>query len=94
MKSRAWVKIVSVGIAFGLTLAAGPKPALAQPDALPRHLRDREAGIPTSMLGTYVQSRQLLVFPFYEHVSDRNQEYNPAIFGFGGEGLFAEPGRA
>jgi len=83
MKIRGWVEIVSIGIAFALALAAAPKPALAQPGALPRHLRDREAGIPTSMLGTYVQRRQLLVLPFYEHVSDRNQEYNPAILGYG-----------
>jgi len=75
--------VLGVVLGLGLALAAAPKPALAQPDSLPRHLRDREAGIPTSMLGTYVHRHQLLVLPFYEHVSDRNQEYNTAILGFG-----------
>src|SRR2546427_1272778 len=44
---------------------------------------DREGGVPSSVLGTYIQRHQLLVFPFYEHVSDHNQEYNPAHLGFG-----------
>jgi len=35
------------------------------------------------MLGTYIQRGQLLVMPFYEHVSDHNQEYNPGVLGFG-----------
>src|SRR5262249_25430192 len=38
---------------------------------------------PTSVLGTYVQRGQLLILPFYEHVTDHNQEYNPGVFGFG-----------
>jgi len=63
---------------------AGPqRPSLADEGQLPRHLRDREGGIPSSMSGTYLQRHQLLVFPFYEHVSDHNQEYNPAKLGFG-----------
>src|SRR5258705_13742748 len=44
---------------------------------------DREGDVPSSVLGTYIQRHQLLVFPFYEHVSDHNQEYNPAHLGFG-----------
>ena len=55
----------------------------AQTGNLPRFLRDREGGIPSSELGIYIQPRQLMVFPFYEHVRDHNQEYNPSLLGFG-----------
>ncbi|TMQ59374.1 MAG: hypothetical protein E6K76_04715 [Candidatus Eisenbacteria bacterium] len=71
-------------LAFGIQLMlCPPKPSLADEGQLPRFLWDREGGVPSSMSGTYIRPRQLLVFPFYEHVSDHNQEYNPAKFGFG-----------
>lgn len=59
------------------------RPTLAQHESLPRFLRDRGTGVPTSMLGTYINRGQLLIFPFYEYASDRNREYNPALLGFG-----------
>jgi len=60
-----------------------PTPSFAHEGNLPRFLVDREDGIPSSALGIYIQRHQLLVFPSYEHVSDHNQEYNPATLGFG-----------
>lgn len=75
--------VPALAFAIALGSAGSPRPALAQDEPLPRALRDRGAGIPTSMFGTFVNRHQLLIFPFYEHVSDRNREYNPAILGFG-----------
>ena len=46
-----------------------------------RH-RDRGAGIPTSMFGTYVQPRELLVYPFFEYYRDANAEYSPNELGY------------
>lgn len=67
----------------GLALLLWCGVAGAQTGDLPRFLRDRGGGIPSSELGIYIQPRQLLVFPFYEHVRDHNQEYNPSSLGFG-----------
>ena len=47
-----------------------------------RH-RDRGTGIPTSMFGTYVQPRELLVYPFFEYYRDANAEYSPNELGYG-----------
>ena len=46
-------------------------------------LRDRGNGIATSLVGTYVRSHQLLVYPFYEYTINRDQEYKPAELGYG-----------
>ena len=47
-----------------------------------RH-RDRGSGIPTSMFGTYVQPRELLVYPFFEYYRDADAEYSPNELGYG-----------
>src|SRR5690242_17060011 len=47
-----------------------------------RH-RDRGPGIPTSMFGTYVQPRELLVYPFFEYYRDADAEYKPSELGYG-----------
>src|SRR5258705_5833301 len=82
--SKALLALVP-GLALVLALGSlvGPKTARAAEEPIPATSRDRGAGIPTSMFGTFVSRHQLLVFPFFEHASDRNQEYNPAILGFG-----------
>jgi hypothetical protein len=49
------------------------------------YLRDRGAGIPLSLFGTYAEKGELLVYPFYELSHDRNREYQPVQFGFGSE---------
>ena len=70
-----------------LVLAAGmasfPKVSHAQQDGLPVHLRDRGPGLPTSMFGTYIQKRELLIYPFFEYYFDNDIEYKPAELGFG-----------
>jgi hypothetical protein len=44
---------------------------------------DRGSGIPTSLFGTYVERKQLLVYPFFEYYLDSNAEYKPQELGFG-----------
>jgi hypothetical protein len=54
----------------------------AQEAGLPRYLEDRGPGIETSLFGTYVRRREVLVYSFFEYAWDHNKEYNPAEFGF------------
>jgi hypothetical protein len=60
-----------------------PVTLVAQSDSLPRHLRDRGRGIPTSMFGTYIDRGELLLYPFFEYYRDRDAEYSPDELGFG-----------
>lgn len=68
--------------AVALIAAALPATALAQSNG-PDRSRDRGPGIPTSMFGTYIESGQLLLFPFVAYSRDHDREYNPARLGFG-----------
>lgn len=70
-------------LAFCIETAALPKLACAQGDELPVYLRDRGAGLPTSMFGTYVRKGELLVYPFFEYYFDNDMEYKPAELGYG-----------
>ncbi len=45
--------------------------------------RDRGAGIPTSMFGTYIEKGELLLYPFFEYYHDSDAEYSPDEFGYG-----------
>lgn len=75
-------KRISAFILFacaGLALAA-PAPAAAQ--SLPFYLKDRAAGTPTSMFGTYIKKGEFVVYPFFEYYLDNNLEYSPNEFGF------------
>jgi hypothetical protein len=55
----------------------------ARDSALPSYLRDRGAGISTSLFGTCISRGQLLIYPFFEHSRDGNREYQPAKLGYG-----------
>lgn len=48
----------------------------------PFYLKDRGTGIPTSMFGTYVKQKEIIVYPFYEFTYDNNTEYKPAELGY------------
>jgi len=50
---------------------------------LPKYLRDRGTGMPTSFPGTYIRKNELLIYPFFEYYLDNNQEYKPGEFGYG-----------
>jgi hypothetical protein len=70
-----------------LVLAAGaavlPRHAAAQDDTLPRYLRDRGTGIPSSQFGTYISRGEFLIYPFFAYSLDNNREYQPSALGFG-----------
>jgi len=68
---EAAVKRLSI---IGLTLL------VAQVSTL-RGQGDAGAGIRTSMIETYVEPHQLLIYPFYAHTWDHNFEYQPFMFG-------------
>src|SRR5947208_5965376 len=44
---------------------------------------DRGTGIRTSIVETYVELHQLLIYPFAAYSWDHNYEYQPTMFGFG-----------
>jgi len=69
--------------ALGLFFLASGSAAAAQEGSLPRHLRDRGTGVPTSMFGTYVRQGELLVYPFFEYYIDNDLEYKPSELGYG-----------
>jgi len=78
---------------FALTLAAGAADAAgAQGDG--SFLRDRRAGIRTSIFATYVRSGELLVHPFFEAYRDKDKAYTPSEFGFAGSTEFTGKYRA
>lgn len=69
-------------IALSTLVATSPEILRAQSDTLFWRLRDRGPGIPTSMFGTSVGARELLVYPFFEYYRDRNAEYSPQELGY------------
>jgi len=66
-------------MAFVLILLS---PVSGTAEKSPVWLKDRGPGIPTSMFGTYILKRQLLIYPFYEHYLDNNLEYSPDELGY------------
>ena len=63
-----------------LALCCGPAALFSQEEA--SFLKDRGAGVPTSMFGTYIQKGEWVVYPFFEYYLDHNLEYSPNEFGF------------
>ncbi len=49
---------------------------------LPVYLQDRGYGVPTSMFGTYIEKREVLIYPFFEYYYDQDMEYSPTDFGY------------
>jgi hypothetical protein len=45
--------------------------------------RDRGPGVASSMFGTYIQTGELLVYPFFEYYRDNDLEYEPFELGHG-----------
>jgi hypothetical protein len=75
-------RCASIPAAF--VLALGAQAALAGDPADP--LADRPEGIPTSLLGTYIRPRELLVYPFFEYTRHNKFEYKPGELGVSGPG--------
>jgi hypothetical protein len=80
---------IVVASLLAVVLAAGAEcsPA-ADPAGLPSYLYDRGDGIPTSMFGTYVREKELLVYTFYEYTRVKNFEYKPSELGHAGDDDF------
>ncbi len=78
--SRGFVRRI-LPIALAIVGAAHPSAGRAE-EGLDRS-RDRGAGLPTSMFGTYIERRQFLVYPYYEYYRDEDAEYSPDELGFG-----------
>lgn len=71
--------------AVALAILLGPAGARAEDsgaDLAPR-LRDRGAGTPASMFGTYVRAGELIVYPYVEYYLNHDQEYKPDELGYG-----------
>ena len=68
------------GVALVLSLGM-PVNGHCQPEGDEPWLADRGTGIRTSIFGTYVRSRELLVSPFFEYYYDNDYEYKPAELG-------------
>ena len=76
LRGRCGATLITAALLSPLALAA---------QELPPHLRDRGTGVATSMFGTYVRERELLVYPFFEWYYDSNLEYKANEFGFVGD---------
>ena len=46
-------------------------------------MRDREGDIPLSMFGTNINSGELIIYPFYEYYSNKDEQYTPMELGYG-----------
>lgn len=64
--------------AFAAALIAFP----LQAQTSAPYLRDRDPGVPMSMLGSYVDKGHFLVYPFFEWYADHNLEYKPSELGY------------
>jgi hypothetical protein len=67
-----------------IAAASALAPVGAGAEELPGYLRDRGTGVATSLFGTYVRGGELLVYPFYEYTTNKDQEYSPEELGFVG----------
>jgi len=83
MRTRASRVTPLLVFVFLAGVAGLPRPSEAQDNALPKYLRDRGTGIPSSRFGVYIARGQLLINPFFAYSRDHNREYQPAALGFG-----------
>ena len=63
------------------TSAAQEKRAPLDTEGLPAYLRDRGQGTSLSQFASYVQKRELIIYPFYEYYHDSDYEYSPNELG-------------
>lgn len=72
----------TMALLVAAALGSGDRAEAQDAGPLPAYLRDRGAGLPTSMFGTYIRKGELIVYPFYEYYRDHDLEYAPAEHGF------------
>ena len=80
---RIRLSALSIPLLAAVPALVGPALAATPSGDLPPYLRDRGAGVPTSMFGIYAERGELLVYPFFEYYKDANAEYSPAELGYG-----------
>jgi hypothetical protein len=68
-----------------LTLLCGAVNPCRAGDPPADYLADRGEGMPTSLLGTYVENGQWLIYPFYEYTTSNAFEYKPRELGVPGD---------
>ncbi len=51
-------------------------------EKLPTYLKDRGRGMATSMFGTYIRHKEIIVYPFYEFYYNHDEEYDPSEMDF------------
>jgi hypothetical protein len=86
LKEPLMNRFIVTSLLFAATLTMSPAPShAAEPAGLPSYLYDRGDGISTSMLGTYVREKELLVYTFYEYTRTNKFEYKPSQLGFTGD---------
>jgi len=84
-------RLLALFVAAGLPLSAVPQEAMQQGTSTQFDpLRDRGAGIPTSLFGTYIESGQWMVYPFAEYDRNDEEEYTPLELGFPRPGFVGE----
>lgn len=93
-RARFFLMVITIGSwAAGIATASGGRPdslhVVLSPEAkeelqLLNYGSDRGLGIQTSLIGTYVRSHELLVYPFYEYTTNKDQEYKPEEIGYPG----------
>lgn len=83
------MKSALIAAAFSSLLASPASaqlgPTLPDPGSVPYFLQDRGTGVYTSMFGTYVREGEWLVYPFYEYVTNKEDEYHGSELGYTGE---------
>jgi hypothetical protein len=79
--------LATVFIALAFLVGASPCRA-AESSGLPAYLSDRGDGIPTSLFGTYIREKKILLYLFYEYTRISNFEYSPKELGYPGEQEF------
>lgn len=71
-----------MAVILGFLFIAGPRAAAAQAPSAIERARDRGTGVPLSMFGTYLNSGELMVYPFFEYYRDHDYEYEAGELGF------------
>lgn len=73
----------SLALFCTLAMGGGLTAAAAQVGDSARYTRDRGTGVPASLFGTHIRKGELLVYPFFEYLQDKDHEYQPEEFGVG-----------
>jgi hypothetical protein len=73
--------ILALFAAASSAVAEAPEPGASL--TLPYYLQDRGPGMTTSLFGSYVKEKELVLYAFYEYTYHGREDYNPKDFGFG-----------